>query len=147
MDNSAVFLIQTDTTVGFLSKDRKSIDIKKNRLPDKEYLTAVSSFCELKNLTRVPDKFKKLVRRAKKTSFIFNKNNISVRVVSSGEHYNFLNRFGFFYSSSANLSGEKFNDEVARNLADIICEDNRGLFEAESSKLYRLGREKIRRLR
>ncbi len=144
--NSPVFLVQTDTTIGFLSKNSANIDIKKRRLPEKEYLQTVSSFKNLKNYARIPNKFKKFVRNSNKTTFIY-PNNKSIRVIQNNEHKEFLEYFGDFYSSSANISGEKFNDEVARNLADIICEDSRGFFESQPSKIYKIGRENIRKIR
>jgi len=69
MDN-CLFLTNTDTTIGFLSKNRELLDRAKNRLPNKTYIKALPS---LKSITkRVPKKFRREVRVAKKSTFILN---------------------------------------------------------------------------
>ena len=65
-----IYLAQTDTTAGFLSKDFREINALKRRAADKPCLITTAKFSELKNLTRVPAKFKNLVRRARKTTFL-----------------------------------------------------------------------------
>jgi tRNA A37 threonylcarbamoyladenosine synthetase subunit TsaC/SUA5/YrdC len=102
---NSLILTQTDTTVGFLSKNPNLINIKKNRQGKKGLIKVVSSFKELNNEVRVPQKFRKYVRHSKQTTFIYTKKNKAIRVVSEGIHHNFLKRFKSFYSSSANISG------------------------------------------
>lgn len=104
------------------------------------------NFKELNSFTRVPKKFRKMVRYSEKITFIY-PNMISVRVVKSGNHHNFLKQYGNFLSSSANISGKNFEKLVAIKLADIICEDKRGLFETDPSKIYRLYKNRVKKIR
>jgi len=66
-----LYLTQTDTTIGFVSQDISKIDRAKKRLPNKYYIRVVDSLESLKTFTRVPQKYKNRVRRAKKSTFIF----------------------------------------------------------------------------
>lgn len=143
---NTVIITQTDTTVGFLSKSKEKLAQKKQRLPGKEFLKVVPSFYESKSLGRVPNRWKRYFRYSKKRSFIFS-NGLSVRVVKDGEHSNFLQIYGSFFSSSANLSGQSFRKNIAINLADIIVEDNRGLFEDTPSQIIKLSKERLKKLR
>ena len=59
----------------------------------------------------------------------------------------FLKKFRWMYSTSANLHGENFNEQWARKTADIIVEDKKGLFEGKPSKIYKLSKNKIKRVR
>jgi len=141
-----VITLQTDTTVGFLSRNREILRERKERQKGKEFLQVVASFRESKEIGRVPKKFSRYFRFSQKRSFIF-KNSLSVRVVKDKRHSQFLKRYGKFYSSSANLSGKKFQRDIAIELSDAICEDSRGLFEDTPSQIIKIGREKIKRLR
>ena len=145
MQNTLIYLTQTDTTVGFLSQDFKKLNKIKNRNINKKVLIEVDSLKTLKTFTRVPKKFKKQVRRAKKITFIYPNGN-SFRVVKDKRHLRFLQKFKWMYSTSANLSGEKFDKSWAKKQADIIVEDKRGLFEGEASKIYKI-RKKIKKIR
>ena len=53
-----IFLVQSDTTVGFLSQDSDKLCKIKKRDNNKPFLVAVDSYKSLKNLTRVPKKFR-----------------------------------------------------------------------------------------
>jgi len=139
-------LIQTDTTVGFISKNSEILAKRKNRPTGKEFLKVIASFRELKNIVRVPKKFRRKIRYSKKTTFIY-KNSISVRVVKDGEHNRFLKKYGYFFSSSANISGDRFERDIAENLADIICEDKRGFFEITPSKIVKIEKNRAIRIR
>lgn len=147
MDSTLVYLVQTDTTVGFLcSKHKKLTEIKK-RPQTQKILQVVDSFKTLKEHVRVPQKFKKLVRNAKNSTFIY-PNQCSFRVVSSSSsHYDFIKKFKTMYSTSANITQQKFNKKFAKECADIIVEDKNGFFEAASSQLIKLSCTKIKRLR
>ena len=145
MKQNNIYLTQTDTTVGFLSQDFKKLNQIKNRNINKKVLIEVDSLKTLKKFTRVPKKFKKQVRRAKKTTFIYPNGN-SFRVVKDEVHLRFLKKFKWMYSTSANLSGEKFDKSWAIKQADIIVEDKKGLFEGEASKIYKI-RKKIKKIR
>ena len=146
LNEDSVILIQTDTTVGFLSKNPKLLAERKNRTPEKKILKVLPSFKKLKKYTRIPKKFRRLVRYSKRTTFIY-PNLLSFRVVNSGEHQNFLLKYGDFFSSSANLSGRSFKKNIAENLADMICEDNRGFSENQPSKIIRLFKTKAKQIR
>jgi tRNA A37 threonylcarbamoyladenosine synthetase subunit TsaC/SUA5/YrdC len=141
--NNSIFLVQTDTTAGFLSKSSHRLSEAKRRKKGKEYLHSLSSFRELKK--RVPKKWRRRVRNSEKVTYLYKE--IAYRVVNSGEHHKFLKRFGEMLSTSANISGESFNMEKTTKIADIICEDSRGIYESSSSEIVLLGREKRRRLR
>ena len=141
-----VFLVQTDTTVGFVSTQADKLCEIKGRPSDKAFVSVTSSFKKLKTLVRVPKNHTNTIRRSKKTSFVY-ANNRAIRVVKEDEHSNFLKKFSWVYSSSANASGNSFDKEFACAKSDIIVETNKGLFEGESSSLYRLYKDKKQRLR
>ena len=75
-----IYLAQTDTTAGFLSKNLEEINALKGRAKDQPCLITSAKFDELKKIVRVPNQFKNWVRRAKKTTFIY-PNNQAVRIV------------------------------------------------------------------
>lgn len=66
-----LYLAQTDTTAGFLSKDEREINKAKGRALQTPCILTMSSLKELASLVRVPKAHKNLVRKAKKTSFIY----------------------------------------------------------------------------
>ncbi len=140
------FLVQTDTTVGLLSKDSSKLSNIKQRDLKKPFLKSVSSFKELKKETRVPQKFKKIIRRKQKTTFVY-PNKLAVRVVKSSPHQVFLKRFGWFYSTSANKSGENFDFNYIKDKVDIIVFSPLGFLGKSSSALFVLDKEHIRRQR
>jgi tRNA A37 threonylcarbamoyladenosine synthetase subunit TsaC/SUA5/YrdC len=144
--SDGLILIQTDTTVGFLSKSSELLREKKRRPAGKEFLKVTSSLKSLKNIARVPLKFRRELRYSRKTSYVF-PNGQSCRLVNFGEHRDFLKERGVFFSTSANISGDKFQREIAENLSDFICEDWRGLKETQPSQIFKLGRKREKRLR
>ncbi|BAF69660.1 Sua5/YciO/YrdC/YwlC family protein [Nitratiruptor sp. SB155-2] len=146
LDPKKIYLAQTDTTVGFLSQDDSKLANIKNRPPSKPFLIAVSSFSVLKYFVRVPNKYKKRVRRSKRSTFIY-PNGKALRVIKSTEHYRFLKKFGWFYSTSANESGKRFERHWAVQKADIVVEDRRGLYESKPSKIFRLSQRKLKKIR
>lgn len=79
-----IFLAQTDTTAGFLSKDYKELNRAKRREQDQPCVLATAKFSELKNFVRVPQKFKNFVRRAKKTTFIYANSTLSLTALGLG---------------------------------------------------------------
>jgi len=141
-----VFLVQTDTTVGLLSQNHQASAQIKERSEKKPFVTVTSSLKILKTLARVPVKHKNLVRRSKKSTFVYS-NNRAIRVVKDKNHAQFIKPFSWFYSTSANEKGLSFHKEFAFMKSDIIVENNQGLFEGESSSIYRLYKEKLERLR
>lgn len=139
-----IYLAQTDTTAGFLSKDYKELNLAKKRELKKPCIITSAYFFALKNLARVPNNYKNKVRRAKKTTFIY-KNKVSFRIIHDCRHKEFLKSFIFLYSSSANLHGNNFNLDYALRMADVIVDDN--FCENSSSKIYKLNNKNIKRLR
>ncbi|ARJ55714.1 Sua5 YciO YrdC YwlC family protein [Campylobacter cuniculorum] len=139
-----IYLAQTDTTAGFLSKDLKALNTLKNRDKNTACLITTAKFYELKKLARVPNSFKNLIRRVKKTTFIY-PNSKAIRVVKEGKHSEFLAQFSWLYSTSANLHGQKFDEIWARKKADKIVDFD--LFEGEASKIYKISRLKRKKIR
>jgi len=146
MNPNKIYLTQTDTTVGFLSRDFKKLNKIKNRPLNQKILIEVDSLNTLKNFVRVPNKFKSKVRRANKTTFIYPKGN-SFRVVKNKKHLEFLKKFKWMYSTSANLSGTRFDKLWAIKEADIVVEDKRGFFEGKPSTIYKINNYKIKKIR
>lgn len=140
-----VFLTQTDTTAGLLSRDCEKLNIIKNRNKNQKLLLCLSDFKELKKQFRIPNSHKNFVRRAKKTSFIVKDE--SFRVVLDSAHNKFIKHFGYIYSTSANKHKEHFNLDWAIESSDIIVLDSRGINENLASKIYKLGNNKKIRLR
>jgi tRNA A37 threonylcarbamoyladenosine synthetase subunit TsaC/SUA5/YrdC len=139
-----IYLAQTDTTVGFLSKDKRALNAVKNRPLDKPCILCTASFKELPS--RVPNRYKNLIRRAKKTTFIL-QNGFSFRVVKTGAHAEFLKKMGAMYSTSANETGKSFDINFAKVKADIIIENEGGFFEGKPSTILKLGKKKIKKVR
>lgn len=141
----SLFLVQTDTTVGFLSNDLDKLYSSKQRVKSKKILQEVDSFATLNTLTRVPNKYKKLVRNSIKTTFIY-PNGESFRVIDkNSKHYNFISKFKTMYSTSANISGGEFDEAFAREKADIIVEDYFNV--ASPSRIYKISNHKKIRVR
>lgn len=142
----SILLAQTDTTVGFLSTDAKRLEEAKLRPSSKQFLKVYPSFKEFKNDGgRIPPKYKKFVRRAKKTTFIV-KNRAS-RIVKDPIHLQLLANYSWLYSTSANKSGCGFDKEYCLEKSDIIIEDARGFKEDSPSALFKINNVRCRRLR
>lgn len=142
---SPVFLAQTDTTVGFLCSDLVKLSCIKGRSVNKKTIQAVDSLTMLKKNTRAPNKFKNIIRKSQKTTFIY-PDGKSFRVVfKSSPHYDFLTKFGKLYSSSANPTEKKFDKSFAIESCDIIVGND--FSEAIPSKIYRLTKNKSIRIR
>lgn len=146
MRSDIVYLTQTDTTVGFLSQNRDRLFAIKERDRDKPFLIVVDSFKTLQNFVRVPERFKKLVRDSKEVTFIY-PNSLAIRVVKNQRHRDFLKRFKWSFSTSANLSGSGFDIEFAKESCDIIVFDIDEFSERSSSKIFKLSKFKLKRLR
>ena len=143
---SKVYLVQTDTTVGFLSQDTTRLAAIKERDPSKPF---IQSFDTLKTYTdlggRVPHRFKNSLRRSKSSTFVIK--NRAVRIVNNGEHHDFLSKYGWMYSTSANEKGTSFNKGFALKHADIVIEDVRGLYEGQASAIYKINNITRKQLR
>jgi len=139
-----VFLTQTDTTIGFVSQNAEKLTAIKQRPPHKYYIKAVNSLKTLQTFTRIPTQHKNRVRRTQKTTFIM-PNRHSYRVIRNKHHLCLLNRLQWAYTTSANISNERYNENFAKESADIIIEP---LHETmQSSTIYRLGNKTIKRIR
>lgn len=185
-----LYLVQTDTTAGFLSKNFAEINRAKNRDLRMPCILTMAYFSELLRFVRVPKVHKNLVRKARKTSFVYVnlnlnrtlkklnaefsndlsenlanfdenlvdlkgfdlinfKGTLACRVVKDCTHSEFLRQNGAFFSSSANLHGENFNPQKARQITllnggKIIDET---LFCGKASTLIRLFRAKRCKIR
>lgn len=141
-----LFLAQSDTTAGFLSKSKDRILLAKQNIQNKPILVESNSLFLIKKHSKIPQKINKAIRRSKKTTFIF-QNNKSFRLVDDGLHSQFLEHFGLLYSSSANLHKHKFDLNFAINKADVLIMDKRGIFESSPSKIFKIKKYKIKKIR
>jgi len=139
-----VFLTQTDTTIGFVSQSAERLTQIKSRPPHKHYIKAVDSLKTLQTFTRIPHKHRYLVRRAKKTTFILPDGN-SYRVVHDQHHLLLLQRLKWAYTTSANRSGEPYDEAFAKIQADVIITPLKT--NQTPSTIYKLGKETIQRIR
>ena len=141
-----IYLTQTDTTVGFLSTSPLKLAEAKNRDVNQPFLLCVDSFKKQKKLARTPKKFRSLVRRSKKTTFLY-LNEKAIRVVKDDAHKQLLKKFDFLYSTSANENKKAFSKNYALGQADIIIETSKGFHEVAPSAIMILGKSKIHTLR
>lgn len=139
-----VFLTQTDTTIGFVSQNAEKLTQIKQRPPHKHYIKALPSFKSLKSFTRVPDMHKNRIRRARKTTFVM-PNGHSYRVVQDKHHLLLLNRLGWAYTTSANLSSKTYDESFAKESADVIITPLKQKHSA--SNIYKLGKITLKRMR
>lgn len=146
MDSSLVYLVQTDTTVGFLSSDPNSLSNAKQRDPNKKILQTVDSLKTLQTLQRIPKRFKKLVRNSKKTTFIY-PNKKAFRVVASGEHHHFLKKFHALYSTSANITNQEFHLDIAIEKSDIAVYTKNSFSQKSASSIFKLGNKALSKIR
>lgn len=147
MDASKVYLAQTDTTVGFLSSDDKKLAAIKQRPTSQKILQVVDSFATLNQKVRVPKNYRKMVRKAKQTTFIY-PNKESYRVVDKkSAHHAFVKKFQCLYSTSANKTSHTFDKEFAYEHSDVIVEDKNQLFETKSSQIIKFSCNRIQKLR
>ena len=142
---SNLYLTQTDTTIGFVSQDASKIDKAKKRLPNKHYIRVVNSLETLKTFTRIPQKHKNRVRRAKKSTFIFPYGE-SFRVVKDTKHNLLLDRVKWLYSSSANLSGDEYDENYAKKMTEVMVSFY-SVDSGKASRIYRLGHTIVKTIR
>lgn len=147
MDSSFVYLVQTDTTVGFSSLNDEKLSFIKQRPTSKKILHTVDSFKTLTQNARVPKSFRKRVRNSKRTTFIY-PNTKSFRVVhKDSDFYDFIHKFNILYSTSANKTGEKFDKDFATIGANIVVEDKRGFYETKASTIIKLSKKTLKIVR
>jgi len=141
-----IILTQTDTTVGFLSQDAQKLFEIKSRPQTKPFLKVYNSLQDFKkDFKRLPSSHKKSFRRAKKTTYVVK--NQALRIAPSPLNSKLLREFCWQYSTSANESGKTFERSFCEEKSDIIIENKDRLHEKSSSKIYKLGKTKKRRLR
>lgn len=147
MNPNSVYLVQTDTTVGFSSSNNEKLAEIKKRPKSQKILRTVDSLQTLKEHTRVPNKYKKMVRKSKNSTFIY-ANGESFRVINRSSHFfDFIKKFNILYSSSANETKKVFDYEYAYKVSDIVVMDKNGFFESIPSRLYKLSKKRLKRLR
>jgi len=147
MTKELVYLVQTDTTAGFLSADDKKLATIKQRPKNQKILQTVDSFKTLKQNTRVPKKFKNLVRRSSNTTFIY-PNKEAFRVVDkNSNHHKIMKKFKKIYSTSANKTGENFDLDFALKSCDVIIEDKNNFICSKSSQIIKLTPTKLQYIR
>ncbi len=147
MDKNKVYLVQTDTTVGFSSSNGEKLSSIKQRPLSQKILQTVDSFKTLRANTRVPKEFRKKVRNSKRTTFIY-PNTKSFRVIDKDDaFYPFINKFKQQYSTSANLTGNKYDESFAKENSDVIVYSKDGFNETLSSSIYKLTNKKIKKIR
>ncbi len=147
MNSSLVYLVQTDTTVGFSSLNGEKLASIKQRPKSKKTLHTVDSFKTLSQHTRIPKNFRKKVRRASKTTFIY-PNLKSFRVISKeSSFYNFISKFSILLSTSANLTGNKFDYDFSIESSDVIVNEKDDFSENISSSIYKLSKRKKIKIR
>ena len=147
MNKNRVYLVQTDTTVGFLSSDDKKLNSIKKRSSSQKILQVVESYKTLKQLLRVPKSHRKLVRNASNTTFIY-QNGHSYRVVDKNNlHHTFIKKFETMYSTSANITQNNFDYEYATASCDVVVEDSQGFHESKPSHIIKLYKTKLLNIR
>ena len=147
MDSKNVYLVQTDTTVGFLSSDDKKLSVIKCRPLDKKTLQVVDSFKTLCTQTRIPKQHRKRVRNSKKTTFIY-PNQKAYRVIDNNHfHSSFIKKFSVMYSTSANITQKQFDLEFAVQNANICLYDHHGYHETTPSSIIKLFKKGYKKLR
>jgi len=144
MFKDLVFLTQTDTTIGFVSQNEAQLTAIKQRPPHKHYIKAVNSLKTLKTFSRIPASHKNRVRRAKRTTFIL-PNGHSYRVIKDPQHLLLLNRLKWAYTTSANLSNQPYNEEFAKEVADVLITPLSK--NTQASTIYKINNTTIKRIR
>lgn len=141
-----VILSQTDTTVGFLSQNNTKLFEIKSRDKSKQFLKVYNTLDSyIHSANRIPNRYKKLVRNATKTTFIVK--NKAFRISRPHLDSQILKNYTWQYSTSANESTKNFDRVFCESKADIIIENSDGLHEKTSSRLLKINNKKIRRLR
>ena len=136
MNPDLVYLVQTDTTVGFSSSNDEKLSNIKQRPSNQKILKTLDSFVTLKEFARVPKKFRKIVRNSSKTTFIY-PNLDSFRVVKSESSF-----FDFIKKTK-----KSFEYDFAFEKCDVEVISNVGFFETSSSKIYKLGKKRLKKIR
>lgn len=147
MDKNLIYLVQTDTTVGFSSANDEKLSVAKKRDQKQKILQTIDSFANLKNNVSIPKKYRKLVRHSKKTTFIY-PNNKAFRVIDKDDDfYDFIKKFGSLYSSSANQTNKDFSYEYAFDKAEVIVENKKHFSQEKASSIIKLSKKNKKYIR
>ena len=147
MNSSLVYLVQTDTTVGFSSSDDEKLSEIKQRPKTQKILQTIDTHKTLNSFTRVAKKYRKRVRNSKNTTFIY-PNLKSFRKIETTSSYRFfVNKFKNIYSTSANLTGHEYDKDFAISKADIIVYDKYGFSTSNASTILRVSKNRLKKLR
>ncbi len=146
MNPTVVYLAQTDTTVGFLSQDSARLAYIKKRDVKKKFIISIDSFKTLKTFVRVPQKHKKMIRRASRLTVVY-PNNQALRVVKDTRHLKFLKKIKWLYTTSANQTNSRFDAVFAKQNVDVVVYDGLEFFEKNPSTIIKCGKMVKRRLR
>jgi tRNA A37 threonylcarbamoyladenosine synthetase subunit TsaC/SUA5/YrdC len=147
LNSSLIYLTQTDTTVGFLSQNDKKLCGAKQRDNNQKILQVVDKYETLNKLVRVPQKYKKFIRRARTTTIIY-PNGLAFRVVDkNSSHQNFLLKFNIMYSTSANKTKNDFNIQYAVDKSDILVYKKNDYMEKQASKILKITKSKMKKIR
>lgn len=146
MYEGLIYLAQSDTTAGILCEDPIKLNLIKGREANKPVLVEVDSLLTLKAQNRVPTKFKNLVRRSNKTTFIYS-NTKAFRVIKDDKHRLFLQKFSCLYATSANQTSKSFDYEKAYEMCDVLVMDSRNIFEGRASRIFRINNHKCKKIR
>jgi len=140
-----VYLAQSDTTIGLFCDDYFKLNKIKGREVNQACLIVLDSFEKLKKITRVPSKYKKMIRRTKKTSFIY-PNKKAIRVSFDSRHNKFLSKFDFLYSTSANFHKQEFDYCSIKPYCDEIIDDCE-FRQNKASSIYKINNQKMIKIR
>ncbi|MDF1875182.1 hypothetical protein JHD48_05505 [Sulfurimonas sp. SAG-AH-194-I05] len=141
-----VILIQTDTTVGFISQNKEELSFIKTRDSSKPFIkvySSLASFIACGN--RFPKKQKNILRRSLKTSFIVK--NKAFRISRTNLNSKILLDLEWNYSTSANAAGKSFDSVFCEDKADIIIINKDGFTQRDASSLIKINNKKIKRIR
>lgn len=146
MTDNRVYLTQTDTTIGFVSQDPDRLTEIKQRPPCKHYIRVIPSLKNLKSYSRVPQRYKNHIRRSKLSTFVL-PNGDSYRIIRDREHLKLIDRLGWAYTTSANLSGGEYDVDFAKDAADVVIGSTALYPTSSTSKLFQINNVTIKRLR
>jgi tRNA A37 threonylcarbamoyladenosine synthetase subunit TsaC/SUA5/YrdC len=119
----------------------------KQRSKFQKMLRVTDSFKTLKDNVRVPQKYKKLIRKSTNTTFVYH-NSDSYRVVNKNSlHINFIKKFNTLYSTSANQTKQLFKIDFAKANCNIEVINKNNYQEYKSSIIIKLTNHKKRKLR
>ena len=131
-----VALAQSDTTVGLLSQEAAGLNRLKGRRVDQPLIVTVCDFGMLRGWLRTPTGSRSRIRRMRRTTIAYPQR-VAIRVVS-GDHARMLERIGWCFSSSANPTGGAFDENWAKEQANLWCLSLEGFKSKPASKILRL---------